>query len=184
VKKLITSKKFIAGALAVLCVGILVVCLIVNNDKKGEFVPDPTQSADPVDTWEENPSSSPSGGGYAGTQGANDAEEYPKIVEENEGEVVIDFTDPIPSKEPAPTTPGTDADHVDHDVVPVQTPSEGGKPQEQSSGSSNTPAPGSKNSQGQVYDPAFGWITPADVTQESIDSDGDPNKMVGEMGGN
>ena len=180
-KKLVTSKKFIAGTLAVLCVGILVVCLIVSNDKKGEFVPDPTQSADPVDTWEENPSSAPSGSGYAGTKGTADEEEYPKVVEENEDEVVIDFTDPSPSKEPAPTTPGTDADHVDHDAVPVQTPSEGGKPQEQSSGSSNTPAAGSTNSQGQVYDPVFGWFTPGDANAESIDSDGDPNKMVGEM---
>lgn len=182
-KKLITSKKFIAGALAVLCVGILVVCLIVNNDKKGEFVPDPTQSVDPIDTWEENPSSSPTGSGYAGAKGAANEEEYPKIVKENEGEVVIDFTDPSPSKESAPTSPGTDADHVDHDAVPVQTPSEGGKPQSENSGS-NTPAPGSKNSQGQVYDPVFGWVTPSTGNTVPMDNDGDPNKMVGEMGGN
>lgn len=180
-KKLITSKKFIAGALAVLCVAILVVCLVVSNDKKGEFVPDPSQSADPVDTWEENPSSSPTGSGYAGTKGTADEEEYPKVVEENEDEVVIDFTDPSPSKEPAPTTPGTDEDHVDHDTVPVQTPSEGGKPQQESSGSSSAPAAGSTNSQGQVYDPVFGWVTPSTGNTIPMDNDGDPNKMVGEM---
>lgn len=181
-KKLITSKKFIAGTLVVLCVGILVICLIVGGDKKNEFVPDPFPTGEPVDTWEENPSSTPSGGGYAGIQGANDADAYPKVVEENPDEVVIDFTDPSPTKEPAPETPGKDTDHVDHDSVPVQTPSEGGKPQQESS-DSNTPAPGSTNSQGQVYDPVFGWVTPSTGNTVPMDNDGDPNKMVGEMGG-
>lgn len=180
-KKIFTSKKFVAGALAVLCVGILVVCLIVSTDKKDEFVPDPSPTGELVDSWEENPSSSTDGSGYPGSQGKADEEQYPKVVEENEDEVVIDFTDPSPSKEAAaPETPGTDGDHVDHDAVPVQTPSEGGKPQNEGSGS-NTPAPGSTNSQGQVYDPVFGWVTPSKGNAIPMDNEGDPNKMVGEM---
>ena len=38
-----------------------------------------------------------------------------------------------------------------------------------------------KTNANQVYDPAFGWITPSDTIQDTIDSDGDLNKMVGDM---
>lgn len=177
-KQFLTSKNFIVGTLAVLCVGILVVCFIVSNDKKEDFVPDPTPSVNPIDSWEASTPSSPAGGATEGN-GANDAEQYPKVVEETEDEVVIDFTDPSPAKVDPPETPGTDKDHVDHGAVPIQTPSEGGKPQENPK--PNTPAPGSTNDKGQVYDPVFGWVTPSKGGTVPMDNDGDPNKMVGEM---
>jgi len=41
--------------------------------------------------------------------------------------------------------------------------------------------PGSMNDKGEVYDAAFGWIKPAEVIQEPIDSEGDPNKIIGNM---
>ena len=47
---------------------------------------------------------------------------------------------------------------------------------------STGPAPGSTNEKGQFYDPVFGWVKPGAVDQQEIDSDGDPNKMVGNMG--
>lgn len=179
-QKILKSKKFLAGTLAVLCTGILIVCFVVSIGKNNkEFVPDPLSTGETVDTWDANPASSSEDRGYSGAQGTNDAEEYPKVVEENENAVVIDFTDPSPAKADPPRTSGTNADQVDHDAVPVQTPSSDGKPQENPT--TNTPAPGSTNGQGQVYDPAFGWITPAEVIQKSINSDGDPNKMVGDM---
>ena len=33
-----------------------------------------------------------------------------------------------------------------------------------------------------VYDPVFGWVVPGQVNQATVDSSGDPNKMVGNMG--
>jgi len=44
------------------------------------------------------------------------------------------------------------------------------------------PQGGDTNSQGQVWFPGFGWITPGNGNQgERVDSDGDINKQVGEM---
>ena len=45
----------------------------------------------------------------------------------------------------------------------------------------NTPAPGSTNENGAVYDPVFGWVVPGQVEQTTSGSSGDPNKMVGDM---
>jgi hypothetical protein len=176
-KKLIVSKTFIAGILAVLCIAILAVCFLWGNDEKSEFVPDPAPAGVPADRWTENPSSDTveesSGGTSPGENPAitpeGPSEEYPKVVEDSKDEVVIDFTEPEPTKEPPPENPPTQS----------QTPSAGGNPQESSG--TGTPAPGNTNDKGEVYDPVFGWVKPAEVIQESIDNEGDPNKMVGDM---
>ena len=47
---------------------------------------------------------------------------------------------------------------------------------------SSGPAPGSTNNNGEFYDPVFGWVKPGTVQQQEIDNEGDPNKMVGNMG--
>ena len=46
----------------------------------------------------------------------------------------------------------------------------------------NGPEAGSTNGNGAVYDPVFGWVIPGQVSQSTMDSEGDPNKMVGNMG--
>lgn len=99
----------------------------------------------------------------------------------------------------------TDADLTDPDTVPTypdevptsasqtadtkqsgntQTPDSSAAEQ----GAAKVPASGTNTGQeahpGQVYDPAFGWITPSQSMPESIDSDGDVNKQIGTMGGN
>ena len=55
-------------------------------------------------------------------------------------------------------------------------------PSSTDTGKGDTPAAGSTNENGAVYDPVFGWVVPGQVNQAAIDSSGDPNKMVGNMG--
>lgn len=55
-------------------------------------------------------------------------------------------------------------------------------PSSKDTGKDETPAAGSTNENGAVYDPVFGWVVPGQVNQTTVDSGGDPNKMVGNMG--
>lgn len=176
-KKLLTSKTITIGAFVIVCITIIIVCLITGNSKKNSFEPDPIQTENQNETWEENESNFIDD---INTDIQNETkDEYPKITKEDEQEIVIDFNDPAPIKDPAPSDPGTKQDEIEHSAVPTQSPSNDGVPQEKSA--DNNPAPGSTNEKGQIYDPVFGWITPANVVEKNIDSDGDPNKMVGEM---
>lgn len=164
----------------VLCIGITAVCLLVSKDNTEEFVPDPASSTEKTGDWTESPSSLPSGRETDnGTITDNQSEEYPKTVSEDENKTVIDFTDPSPSKEPAPESPGTEAS--DQNTASTQT-SDTGTNSGQSGSGSSTPAAGSTNDKGQVYDPVFGWITVQEGVSIPADNDGDVNKQVGTMG--
>ena len=55
-------------------------------------------------------------------------------------------------------------------------------PSSKDTGKDETPAAGSTNENGAVYDPVFGWVVPGQVNQTTVDSGGDPGKMVGNMG--
>jgi len=195
-KKLITSKPFIAGALAVFCIVTLTLCLLWRNDKH-EFVPDNPVPLGSIDSWTEN--SSPSDVATENDENnqvwqppnsqpwpppVEQIEEasgdYPIVVEENrKDEVVIVFTDPTSSKEPPPEIPNREAvsGHSGHSAP--DTP--GSSEQPRVNNNTNNPVPGSMNDRGEFYDPAFGWVRPGQVEQIEIDSDGDPNKMVGTM---
>lgn len=194
-KKLITSKPFIAGTCAVACVAILAVCVMWGNDKHEFIVEDPVPLAG-IDSWTENPAQQdgstehvgynpvwqlPNGQPWQPSDGqpANPSADYPKVAEENKDEVVIDFTDPIPSKEPAPEAPNNDAVSGKDDHTAPKTPGSSEKPKDNQNPSN--PVPGSMNDKGEIYDPVFGWVKPGNVVQTEIDSDGDPNKMVGSM---
>lgn len=181
-KKTITSKPFIAGTLAVLCVGILATCLLLQKNDQTEFTPEPTSSAAPVESWSEHESAAADK--ETGTSTGTDIaakEEYPKVTESSEAQTVIDFTDPEPSKPEAPPVPEGKTEvpepETSHPVKkdPTVTPPKEDPPK------SDTPAPGSTNDKGQVYDPAFGWVPLSPVEQIPTDNDGDPNKMVGSM---
>jgi len=194
-KKLIKNKTFIVGALAFLCVAITVVCVLWSSGGASDFTPDPTVSIDPVNNWTENPSQSASDkaaddDGYLpvvwqpidGQNGQSEkpTEEYPKVVEENKDEVVIDFTDPeLPAKDPPPETPNSDAVDGKTDHTPPKTPADTDKPKENQNPSN--PKPGSVNEKGEFYDPVFGWVKPGNVEQVEIGGDGDPNKIIGSM---
>ena len=181
-KKLFQSKGFIVTSLCVLCVGILAACFLLGRDQGGEFVPDTPPASSAASDWTENPSGS---GGRAEDYDVGKTpevqEQYPKVVDESEQEVVIDFT---PSEKPEVTPPPAPegktakedvADDHPQNISPEVTP----PPSEPSSPSQ--PQPGSSNGNGAVYDPVFGWVVPGEVHQSTIDNDGDPNKMVGQM---
>lgn len=188
-KQFLTSKPFLLGMLAVLCVGILLICLIVGRDKDNEFVPEPPATSSPTDGWEENdgaPSDAPSEGGSFDTVLPSQEPEasFPQVSAETEDQTVVDFTDPEPDKPEAPSAPDGKTVQEDpgpeHPVNPnpAVTPPPTPEPSQPSG-----PQSGDTNEQGQVYVPGFGWVTPSKVEQSTIDSDGDPNKMVGQMGG-
>lgn len=206
-KHFFSSKPFIAGSLAVLCVGVLAVCLVLNENEKSGFIPEPTLIPAPIEDWTEMPSSTEAEketpdkktpDQKVATNGATDVspnEEYPKVVESAEDQVIVDFTDPTPRKTETPSVPEGKREITDPGSShPVQkdptvtkappkqeaTPTVTVAPSKQKPKSA-TSAPGSKNEKGQIYDPIFGWVTPSKVEQEVIDGDGDPNKMVGEM---
>lgn len=179
-KKLFTSKKWMAGLIVVLCIGITAVCLLVGKEDTDEFSPDPAPSTEKTSDWTDSSTPTDSGNkADSGTATDNQSEEYPKTVSENEDETIIDFTDPSPSKEPAPESPGTEA--ADESTASTQT-SDTDASSGQSGSDSGTPAAGSTNDKGQVYDPAFGWITVQEGISIPADNDGDINKQVGSMG--
>ncbi len=193
-KNIVTSKPFIAGSLTVLCVGILTVCLILQGNEKTEFIPAPSSSEAPVESWSENPSPTESGKEIKTSDNVATStpknEEYPKVEESDDNKTVVDFTDPSPEKPETPPAPEGKTEIADpgsshpvqKDTAVTPTPSkQQPKKETKQESKPSTPAPGSKNEQGQIYDPVFGWITPSDVQQETIDGDGDPEKMIGEM---
>ncbi len=84
-----------------------------------------------------------------------------------------------PVKPSAPTaTPTPQGDITDPKTTPTY------KPEDTTVTEPSTPPAGATNDKGQVYVPGFGWVTESGGSGEAIDSDGDINKPVGEMGGN
>jgi hypothetical protein len=177
------KKLIITTVLCVACIGILVTCFILSRDRTPEFTPEPLQAGTPS-TWEENNSNT--GGNGSATNPTNSgtaAEGYPKETQDADGNVNIEFTPPSEEVKPeAPDPPKTDADNTNPAAPPTYKPEQVNPPAETKPQDKSTPAPGSKNSDGAIYDPAFGWIVPGSVNQSTIDSEGDPNKQVGEMG--
>lgn len=177
------KKSIIIAVLCVACVGVLVICLILGRDKTPEFVPDPAPQNTPSG-WEESHSGSDGGGSsdYVKPDTADD--EYPKETQDADGNVAVEFTPSGDDLKPEPPEPPkTDADYTDPAAPPTYTPEKvAPPPAETTPPSPDTPAPGSTNESGAVYDPVFGWIVPGQVNQTPIDSEGDPDKMVGEMG--
>lgn len=177
------KKVFLAVGLCIVCAGVLLACFLMTRDRAPEFTPDPVQTDTPSD-WEEN-NSRTDNGEYAagGNSPAVSDEEYPKETQDADGNVDIEFTPSSDDLKPdAPEAPTTDADNTDPAAPPAYTPEEVQPPAVSEPPASNTPEPGSRREDGAVYDRVFGWIMPSDVEQTPIDSEGDLNKMVGEMG--
>lgn len=200
-KKTITSKPFIAGTLAVLCVGILATCLLLQKNDQTEFTPEPTSSAAPVESWSEHESAAADK--ETGTSTGTDIaakEEYPKVTESSEAQTVIDFTDPEPSKPEAPPVPEGKTEVPEpqsshpvkkdptvtpskQDTIPPKPPqtNQSTEAESENQESPNSTAPDDGHKSGQVYDPVFGWITPGAPQGNPVDAGGDPNKEIGNM---
>lgn len=174
-KQFLTSKSFLLGMLAILCVAILLVCLAVGRDKGSEFVPEPPATSSPTDGWEENggtPSASPSESGNFDVVLPSKKPEpsFPQVSAETEEQTVVDFTDPEPDKPEGKTVQEDPGPEHPVNPNPAVTPPPTPEPSQPS-----RPESGDTNDQGQVYVPGFGWATPSKVEQIPIDSDGDPN---------
>lgn len=185
-KKFFTSKPFLVTALTVSCIAVVAVCLFLNWEREMEFVPEPPQQSEYVGDWKEN------GGGIGGTKPftttpnpAQEQEAYPKVVEENDGNVIIEFTPPQSSETEAPEAPAGKTEIEKPQQKPATSHPVNSepavKPPEPKPQTPSGPAPGSTNSKGQVYDPVFGWVDLSPVEQIPTDNDGDPNKAVGSM---
>lgn len=183
-KKFIVSKPFIISALCVLCAGVLLTCWIVSRDDRENFTPEQPKTSESSGSWEETSSGTKEAVTPSpdGTNADQDKDSYPKVVEDNGQEVKIDFTPPQTSSSVPPEIPEGKTEIADpgssHPVQKDPTVT----PPKQESSQSSTPAPGSKNEQGQVYDPVFGEVTVANGVGIPMDNDGDINKQVGSMG--
>ena len=188
-KKILKSKGFLVTVLSVSCIAILAACWLVGRDTKTAFLPDEQPPDATQEEWKDTPETAGNSSREhtdAAVPGQNRAEEkledYPKVEEESEQEVVIDFV-PTETKDETPPPPPEDKAILadpgeDHPLNPA--------PETASSTTDNekdtTPAAGSTNENGAVYDPVFGWVVPGQVNQTTVDSGGDPGKMVGNMG--
>lgn len=189
-KKIFKSRGFIITTLSLLCAVILGVCWYVNRDKDSGFSPAESPPATVSQGWTESASETEKVTTKAETSALQTSpepetrtEEYPKVAEtESDKEVVVEFTPTKKSVETQPPAPeGKTIMEDPGPEHPVNPAPETTAPPTQAE-VPTTPAPGSSNGQGAFYDPVFGWVEPGEVHQSTVDSDGDPNKMVGNMG--
>lgn len=195
-KNIFKTKAFPAAILSFACIGILSTCWLVDKEEKTRFRPQETVPDAEVREWVEaaqpDPTASPAGhigtdtSAYAPAQPrepADSQETYPRVVDDTEPLVVIDFTpEPEQLQPEAPETPVVTGDSTDPSMPPVYTPEDLKPAPAATPAQPAAPAAGSSNGNGAVYDPVFGWVVPGQVSQTSMDSAGDPNKMVGNMG--
>lgn len=193
-KKFLKSRGFLTAVLSVACVGILAVCWYVGRDTKEDFAPEESTSAAATQDWQEaDPSETSdtetgdrtpteSSASLPALEETSPMAEYPKVAEESGEETVIDFTPTEKAEETAPPAPegktvleDPGEEHPIHPAPEVTAPAT-------EAPASKEPSPGASNENGAVYDPVFGWVVPGQVNQSTMDSDGDPNKMVGNMG--
>lgn len=187
-KNFIKSKGFLFSLLAVACVGILVICFAINRNADNDFQPEEIASNTETHEWQETPIPSTNMENPAPTHTPSPVttkdpmDEYPKVVDESEDEVVIDFTPESEELQPeTPEPPSAEGDTADPSAPPTYAPEETEPEPTAPPAQNNTPAPGSTNENGAVYDPVFGWVEPGQVEQTPADSSGDPDKMVGDM---
>ena len=185
-KKIFKSKKFLFSMLAAACIGILAVCFVVNRDRDNNFQPEDVATNTGTQEWQESPAAdtaTPSPASAPAPAATKEPmEEYPKVVDESEGEVTIDFTpegEDLKTEPPEP--PAAEGDPEDPSAPPTYAPEETKPAPTTPPAQDNTPAPGSTNENGAVYDPVFGWVVPGQVEQTTSGSTGDPDKMVGDM---
>lgn len=193
-KKFLKSKGFLTAVLSVTCVGILAVCWYVGRDTGEDFVPEESTSAAATQDWQEaDPSetSNAEASDHAPTESSANLSaqeetspmaDYPKVAEESGEETVIDFTPTEKAEETAPPAPEGKTVLEDPGEEHPITPAPEVTAPETEAPTNKEPSPGASNENGAVYDPVFGWVVPGQVEQSTMDSDGDPNKMVGNMG--
>lgn len=200
-KNIFKSKAFPAAALSAACIGILAATFFIGREDKADFQPEDPTPGPITQEWQETPSptvpdssqttSVPTGNSVspANTPSAiqeqhqhDILESYPKVTGETEQLVTIDFTPETEKLQPEPPEiPTSEADATNPEQPPAYTPEELEPASTAPPTQPNTPAAGASNGNGAVYDPVFGWVVPSTADQNTMDSSGDPDKMVGNM---
>ena len=113
-KKFLKSKGFPVTVLSVSCISILAACWLVGRDTKTAFLPDEQPPDATQEEWKDTPETAGNSSREhtdAAVPGQNRTEEklegYPKVEEESEQEVVIDFI-PAETKDETPPPPPED----------------------------------------------------------------------------
>lgn len=199
-KNIFKSKAFPAAALTAACIGILAACFLFGREEKPDFQPEEPVSGPIAQEWQETPSpttpvetqatpdptgnsTNPVGSTAAREQKPDDIlEAYPKVTGETDQLVTIDFTPETEALQPEPPeAPTAEADATDPEQPPSYTPEELNPEPTAPPAQPDTPAAGAAGENGAVYDPVFGWVVPSTAEQSTMDSAGDPDKMVGNM---
>ena len=181
---MLKSKAFILAAFTTLCAIILTAYILRSNDVKTELSQTSLPLEAPIENQAEDVRAVVE---VANSPPENTFDESPKIIKETEAEVIINLTEPDTFEEPPPEaileTPVSQPSEMPTQQSPEATQPKATPPATTPSApQSSTPVPGSTNSNGEFYDPVFGWVKPGEVVVTHIDSDGDINKMVGSMG--
>ncbi len=181
-KNLLKSKGFLVSVLIVVIVAILLICWFVSRKPADSFQPDEPTTGSATTEWQDTPSLTAAPGNTGQPSGAAATPEtYPKVTAENDTDVVIDFTPDAEKLQPElPAPPVSQEDNTNPSEPPSYEPEQ--TTPEPSAPVPQTPEAGSSNGNGAVYDPVFGWVVPGDAQQSVGDSDGDIDKMVGNMG--
>lgn len=191
-KIFLKSKGFLVSALILSCIGILIACWYVSRDQTSDFQPAETSNVIQSQNWEEHQETAE---GHTEETNSSEAyviptdsnihespDAYPIMSEVSESEVSIDFTPTeTQAQSPPPLPEGKTLLEDAGPEHPVNPAPDVTAPEPETS-SNNEPSAGDTNQDGAIYDPVFGWVVPGKVTQSTLDSDGDPNKMVGNMG--
>ena len=199
-KNIFKTKAFPAAALATACIGILAACFLFGREEKPDFQPEEPVPGSIAQEWQETPSptapvetratpattgnsTSPAGSTAAREQKPDDIlEAYPMVTGETDQLVTIDFTPETEALQPEPPkAPAAGADATDPEQPPSYTLEELEPEPTAPPAQPDIPAAGSVGENGAVYDPVFGWVVPSTVEQSTMDSAGDPDKMVGNM---
>lgn len=200
-KNIFKSKAFPAAALTTACIGILAACFLFGREEKPDFQPEEPVPGPIAQEWQETPSptapvqhqatpvpignsGTPTGSPVAAQEQApaDVMESYPQVTSESDQLVTIDFTPETEKLQPEPPeAPSAEADDTDPEQPPAYAPEELEPEPTAPPAQPDTPAAGASDGNGAVYDPVFGWVTPSTVEQTTMDSAGDPDKMVGNM---
>lgn len=186
---------FTISGIAVLCAAILTGVYFLQREPGAEFIPASTEEKTGSDTWEEkmdNETRLPIEASSEAAQIEGDiSDQTQTIVQEDETGVAASLSDNKTKEEAAAEKPQeksvttddtTNPDKQPEYDTPAPAPETPATPTEEPVTSENSSS--TDEHSGQVYDPVFGWVTPSDVQQDNIDSDGDINKQIGTMGGN
>ena len=169
-KKFLTKKYLIPAILIVGCAGILITALILMRQPQNEFTATGSESLSSPTDWSE-----PDVPIVIADDGPGPAPGIEADSMSPDDETDIELTVLPDSKQEEPPPPTISGDATDPNSPPEYTP-------EQTNPSNNAgPQPGEQNGNGQVWDPVFGWITPAPANGAPVDNGGDPDKQVGNM---